>query len=93
MPTDADHRTPTIEVELTRARPRRATAADVRHTVAWLLFGAFGLTSLLAGTKADPRTGELIASNLIVPLFLLTIGALLWVALEVGWATRRARRQ
>ena len=93
MLTDADDRAiisgtasrqPPVEVPLTRARPRRTTAADLRRTVAWLLFGAFGMTTLLAGTKSDPRTGDLIASNLVVPLFSLTVGALVWVALEAG---------
>ena len=104
MPTDASHsclasRTareapPTVEVQLSSARPQPPMAAVVRHTVAWLLVGAFGLTSLLAGTKSDPRTGELIAAKLIVPLFVLTMGTLVWATLETRWSTRRrsARR-
>jgi hypothetical protein len=80
---------PTVEVELTWARPRPATRAGLRLNVAWLLFGAFGLTSLLAGTTSDPRTGELIASGLVLPLYLLTIGALVWAALETRCSTRR----
>ena len=83
---------PPVEVPLTRARPRRTTAADLRRTVAWLLFGAFGMTTLLAGTKSDPRTGDLIASNLVVPLFVLTVGALVWVALDALMSTFAQRR-
>src|SRR6188472_3529731 len=81
---------PTVEVELTWARPRPAARADVRLSIAWLLFGAFGLATLLAGTASDPRTGELIAPVLIVPLYLLTVGALMWAALEIGYSARQS---
>jgi hypothetical protein len=81
---------PTVEVELTWARPRPAARADLRLSVAWLLFGAFGLATLLAGTTSDPRTGDLIAPGLIVPLYLLTVGALMWAALEIRCSSRRA---
>ena len=80
----------TVEVELTWARPRPAARADVRLSIAWLLFGAFGLATLLAGTASDPRTGELIAPVLIVPLYLLTVGALMWAALEIGCSARQS---
>jgi hypothetical protein len=85
--TGAAQASPIVEVELTRARA--ATPAGVRLNVAWLLFGAFGLSSLLAVVMSDPRTGVPIASSLILPLYVFTIGALVWVALETRCSTRR----
>jgi hypothetical protein len=81
--------TPMVEVELTGVRSRPAAPVVARLNVAWLLFGASGLTSLLSNTVRNRRTGELQASSLILPLFLLTIGALVWAAIETGCATRR----
>jgi hypothetical protein len=83
--TRADEASPIVEVELTPARSGPATPGVVRLSLAWLLFGAFGLSSLLALTASDPRTGKLIASSLILPLYVLTIGALVWAALETRW--------
>jgi hypothetical protein len=89
--TGTGRSTPSVEVELTSIRPRWATPAVARLNVAWLLFGAFGLTSLLASTTWDPRTGELTASSLILPMYLLAVAALIWAAFETRRATRRRR--
>ncbi len=84
---------PTVEVPLTWARPRPATPWVVRLYVAWLLFGTFGLASLLASSRSDPRTGALIGSGLSLPLYVLTVGALVWAAFETGRATHRQSRR
>jgi hypothetical protein len=80
---------PMVEVELTRVRSRPTAPVVSRLDVAWLLSGAFGLTSLLSSTVKDQRTGELLVSSLILPMFLLTVGTLVWAAIETHCATRR----
>ena len=54
-----------------------------------LLLGLFGLATLLDGSKRQPSTGPLTASGLLLSLYLLTVGALVWVAFETRWSRRR----
>ena len=57
-----------------------------------VLFGAFGLTSLLAGTKSGPRPGELIASDLAVPLYVLAICTLVWARFGAWFTHTKVER-
>src|SRR5690242_20711353 len=84
----ADRRSsPIVEVELSAARPAQAVSG--RLNLAWLLFGAFGLTTLLAIATSGPRSGATSVAGVIVPMYLTTVGTLVWVAFETGRATRR----
>ena len=92
-----DHRVPRgraptpgvpVEIQLTAASRPSARTGDVRLNVAWLLLIVCGLGTLLATTirsrQASPAT-----STLVVALFGLTVGALVWAALETRWSSRR----
>jgi hypothetical protein len=90
-PKASSHRTaaatraaaPMVEVPLTCVRPRTPGPIAARLNIAWLLFGAFGVATLLATTVPVPRTGAPHSAGLVVPLYALTIGALVWAAVEI----------
>jgi hypothetical protein len=81
-------RTPVVDVPLTWARP--AAPATARLRVAWVLFATFGLLTLLAVALADPQGGVTAAARVAVPLYALTIGALVWAGVETRGAARPA---
>jgi hypothetical protein len=77
-----------VEVQLTAASRPPARTGDVRLNVAWLVLIVFGLGTLLA-TTIRSRHGSPATSTLVVALFGLTVGALVWAALETRWSSRR----
>ena len=77
-----------VEVQLTAASRPSARTGDVRLNVAWLVLIVFGVGTLLA-TTIRSRQGSPATSTLVVALFGLTVGALVWAALETRWSSRR----
>jgi hypothetical protein len=74
---------PIVEVALTASRSRATEPPTARLNVAWLLFASFGMATLLAATTPTPRTGAPHSPGLVVLLYVLTIGALVWAAVEI----------
>jgi hypothetical protein len=77
-----------VEVHLTPASRPATRAAEVRLNVAWLLLIVFGTGTLLA--TAIPA-GEANRASSTLTLFGLTVGALVWAALETWSSSRRPR--
>ena len=78
---------PTVEMALTANGAQRPGA--LRLSLAWLLFGACGLTSLLASVTAPAHAAGGPATTVGVLAYVLTIGALAWAALELRRANDR----
>ncbi len=76
-----------VEVPLTVTGPQPMGRA--RLTIAWTLFAALGLLSLVGCAALDARSNRPIAALLVMAAYALTVVALIWAALE----TRRSNRR
>jgi hypothetical protein len=66
----------------------RVRMAALRLNAAWLLFGAFGLTALLATIASWPPAEGQGAPRLSLLSYVLAIAALVWAGVETRAATR-----